>query len=288
MKIGLIAGRGALPKHVIIGAQKAKIDIDIAGISGFAETDSFEDIGALAPPEFFGLAEFGKITKFFKSRDCSHICFAGYVDRPNFLSLKPDLKGLRRLPGAIKAAQDGDNALLSYVLKIFEDEGFEIISPQDICAHLLLREGHLGKVKMTKAHLEDAQKACRTAQEIGKMDIGQAAIVCRGVVLAVEAQEGTDKMLSRITELPENLRGLDENSPSARAGVLAKMVKPGQERRVDLPVIGLETVKRAAQAGLAGIVAEGERALGLNETELVELADEAGLFIAGLPASKIS
>ncbi len=288
MKIGLIAGRGALPRHVIMGAQTAKIDIDVAAITGFAKEVDFETLTGLQSPEFFGLGEFGKITKYLKSKNCTHVCFAGYIDRPNFLSLKPDMKGLRRLPGAIRAAQDGDNALLSYVLKIFEGEGFEIISPQEICAHLLLREGHLGNVKMTKTHLDDAKKACRIAQEIGKMDIGQAAIVCRGVVLAVEAQEGTDKMLERIADLPENLRGLDSADPTERAGVMAKMVKPNQEKRVDLPVIGVETVRRAAAAGLAGIVAESGGALVLNETELVSLANEAGLFIAGLPASKTS
>jgi len=103
-------------------------------------------------------------------------------------------------------------------------------------------------------------------------------VVCEGLVLAVEAQEGTDAMLRRVSELPSALRG----SPEALRGVLAKAPKPIQETRVDLPTIGLATIQRAARAGLAGVVGEAGRLLVLDRSALIELADDLGLFVLGV------
>ncbi len=166
------------------------------------------------------------------------------------------------------------------MMGLFEDEGFQIISPQEICAELLLGAGVLGAVEFQSRHRDDALKACKIAREIGRLDIGQAAIVARGVTLAVEAQEGTDMMLERAGQLDQHLRG----SPDNRSGVLAKLVKPHQDTRVDLPVIGPETVRRAAQVGLAGIVAQAGQAFILERETVIKLADEAGIFIAGIPS----
>jgi DUF1009 family protein len=111
------------------------------------------------------------------------------------------------------------------------------------------------------------------------LDIGQGAVVVRGLVLAVEAQEGTDAMLARCAELPAALRG----TPEAPAGVLAKTPKPIQERRVDLPTIGVATVMAAAQAGLAGIVGETGGLLVVDRGAVIQRADDLGLFIIGVP-----
>lgn len=276
MKIGLIAGEGDLPRHVISGAQILGHDVFVAAIKGYSDPTDF-DVSSTA----FGLGEFGKIITAFREFGATHVCFAGYIKRPNFLKLRTDMKGLRRLPGAIKAAQKGDAALLDYVISVFEAEGFKIIAPQTLCESLLLPEGHLGTRHLKAAHKADMLKACETASAIGALDIGQGAVVCRGLVLAVEAQEGTDAMLTRVAALPANIRG----SAKLRAGILAKMVKPGQEDRVDLPTIGVETIRLAAVAGLAGIVAEAGRAFVIDKPAVIALADAEGLFIAGLPAS---
>jgi len=177
------------------------------------------------------------------------------------------------------AARKGDDALLSYVVETFEKEGFSIVSPQELCASILMPPGNVGNHKMTNEDKDDAQKAMKIALEIGRLDIGQSAIVCKGLVLAVEAQEGTDAMLNRVAELPMTVRG----DTSGRAGVLAKMVKPGQETRVDLPTIGPETIRLADAAGLAGIITEAGKAFILNKAETTEMANQAGIFIVGLP-----
>ena len=276
MKLGLIAGGGELPKHVLQAATEDGLETTIIGLRGHAKAEDYKG------QYFFKVAEFGKIVKCLKKSGCTHLCFVGTVERPNFKSLKPDLKGMLHMPGAMKAAKEGDDALLRYLLSLFEKEGFEIVAPQTLCQSLLLPEGILGTVKILDAQSEDTRKACEVASQIGALDIGQAAVVCRGVVLAVEAQEGTDAMLGRILSLPKTIRGTLDN----RSGVLAKMVKPGQDIRVDLPTIGPLTVENASKAGLAGIVGEGGRAFIIEREKTIQMANEAGLFIAGLPPSR--
>lgn len=278
MKVGLIAGSGDLPGSVVAATLQAEHEIFIAFLDGFsAPQDCQLEHGV------FGLAEFGKMVSSFHKAGCTHVCFAGNVQRPDFRKLKPDLKGLRHLPGAVKAAAQGDDSLLAYLLAIFEAEGFGIVSPQALCSHLLIPAGNLGRAVLTESHKKDAEKACITASAIGALDIGQAAIVCRGLILAVEAQEGTDEMLKRTARLPSDIRG-NSSSPE---GVLAKMVKPGQEERIDLPTIGPETIRLAAEAGLAGIVAESGRAFVLERETVIAMADEAGFFIHGILPEKL-
>ncbi|NNE58107.1 MAG: UDP-2,3-diacylglucosamine diphosphatase LpxI [Hellea sp.] len=274
MKIGLLAGGGDLPRAVLDGANRAGHEIFLGKLTD----ENFESDTSLGQKQF-SLGEFGKISKVFKKVGVTHICLAGYVDRPDFSDLKPDFKTLTKLPGALLAAKKGDDALLRYVIEAFEQEGFKILSPQELSASLLMPAGHLGAHRIEDGDRADAEKAMKTAREIGAMDIGQAAVVCRGVVLAVEAQEGTDAMLQRVATLPENLRG----NGSKRVGVLAKMVKPDQDKRVDLPTIGPRTVELAAEAGLAGIIVEAEGALVLGREELIERANEANIFVVGLP-----
>jgi len=274
MRLGLLAGGANLPKYVALAARDAGIPLTIAALQPFADATDYKNAKSLH------IGQLGKAFKIFKAANCTHICMAGIVNRPDFSQIKPDLKAMTKLPSIIRAASQGDNALLVHMMSLFEAEGFKIISPQDICAELVLREGVIGAAGFQPQHRDDALKACEIAREIGRLDIGQAAIVARGVTLAVEAQEGTDAMLARVMDLPEALRGRGD----ARSGVLAKLVKPSQDMRVDLPVIGPETVKRAAVAGLAGIVAEAGRAFILGREEVIALANEAGVFIAGIPA----
>ncbi len=273
MRIGVIAGGGDLPKHVVAASTQEAHELTIIALDGFADVNHYDGAHELR------LAEFGKMVRTLKKDKCTHVCFAGIVNRPDFMTLKPDFKGMLHMAGAIKAAKNGDDALMRYLLSLFEKEGFEILAPQDLCQSLLLPEGVLGAVKISKVHSEDTRKACETALKIGALDIGQGVVVAKGVVLAVEAQEGTDLMLERIKYLPQNIRGSSNN----RVGILAKMLKPGQETRVDLPTIGPMTVKNAAEAGLAGIVAEGGRAFVIDREEVIKLADDFGIFVAGLP-----
>lgn len=270
--LGLIAGLGELPVHVAEAATERGQGVYVLRLKGFVEPalDTY-------PGEIAGIAELGKAFKAFKAAGCKQVCFAGIVKRPDFKALKPDLKGVSLLPKAIAAARQGDDALLRFMVDVFETEGFEVIGADEAAQMLTLEAGLLAGPAPTDAQKEDLHKAALIAGEMGRLDIGQGAIVARGLVLCVEAQEGTDEMLARCRELPREIRG----SQTERAGVLVKRPKPGQERRIDLPTIGLATVENAAAAGLAGIGFEADGALVLNAAEVRARADALGLFLYG-------
>jgi DUF1009 family protein len=160
----------------------------------------------------------------------------------------------------------------------FEKEGFAVEGANEVMDDLSLGSGPLGRVAPSDEEMADVHRALDVARAIGRLDVGQGAVVCRGLVLAVEAQEGTDAMLARVADLPVALRG----QPGASAGVLAKAPKPIQETRIDLPTIGPTTIHAVARAGLAGIVGEAGGLLVLDREAVIELADELGVFILGV------
>jgi len=272
-KLGLIAGGGGLPLEIAEHCRRMGRPLFVIRLKGFAEPALAAYDGAEV-----GLAELGRCVKALKRAACQAICLAGRVSRPDFAQLAPDLRGLAALPGAIAAGRKGDDALLRFLVGEFEKEGFAVEGAEGVMGELGLPAGPLGGRTPTPEQLADARQALEAARAIGRLDIGQAAVVCDGLVLAAEAQEGTDAMLARVAGLPAHLRGRE----GALRGVLAKAPKPIQETRVDLPTIGLATVRGAAAAGLAGIVGEAGRLLVLDRAEAVALADQLGLFILGV------
>jgi DUF1009 family protein len=276
-KLGLIAGGGGLPVEIAEHCERSGRPLFVVRLKGFAG----EALAPYAGAEV-GIAELGKCIKVLKRAGCQAICLAGNVARPDFTSLVPDLRGLALLPRVIASAKGGDDALLRLLVAEFEKEGFAVEGAHDVMEDLSLPAGPLGRHAPGEDALADALKALTVARAIGRLDVGQAAVVARGLVLAVEAQEGTDAMLGRVAELPGHLKG----KPGAGAGVLAKAPKPIQETRVDLPTIGLATVQGVARAGLAGIVGEAGRLLVLDREETIALADELGVFILGVEAPK--
>ena len=272
-KLGLIAGGGTLPVEIAEHCRRSGRPLFVIRLKGFAGPELAPYAGAEV-----GIAELGKCFKALKRAGCQAVCLAGNVTRPDFASLIPDLRGLAVLPAAIAAARKGDDALLRLLLGEFEKEGFSVEGAHEVMDDLGLPPGPLGRITPSDENLADVARALEVARAIGAMDIGQGAAVCRGLVLAVEAAEGTDAMLARVAELPEALRG----RPGACAGVLAKAPKPMQETRVDLPTIGPATVRGVARAGLAGIVGEVGGLIVLERETVIELADELGLFILGV------
>jgi len=272
-RLGLIAGGGGLPLEIAEHCRRVGRPVFVIRLRGFAEPALAGFDGADV-----GLAELGKCIKALKRAACEAVCLAGRVTRPDFTQLAPDLRGLAALPAVIAAARQGDDALLRFLLGEFEKEGFAVEGAETVIRELSLTAGPLGQHAPSPEQLADAEQALEVARAIGRLDIGQGAVVCDGLVLAVEAQEGTDGMLARVAGLPSELRG----APQDRRGVLAKIPKPIQDTRVDLPTIGLTTIRAAATAGLAGIVGEAGRLLVLDRAEVVALADQLGLFILGV------
>ena len=272
--LGIIAGLGDLPVQVAKAATERGQGVYVLRMKGFEEPRLANYPGIVA-----GVAEIGKTFKALKQAGCEQVCFAGIVKRPDFQALKPDLKGISLLPKAVSAAREGDDALLSFLIKTFESEGFNVIGADEAAGSLTGEEGNLAGSIPTSEQLEDLKKAAKVASEMGRLDIGQGAIVAGGLVLCVEAQEGTDEMLRRCADLPVQIRG----SEADRKGVLVKRPKPQQERRIDLPTIGMMTVDLAAEAGLAGIGFEADGALIINSEQVKARAEALGLFLYGFP-----
>lgn len=263
--LGLIAGAGRLPVAVAEACRERGRDVFVVRLKGVAG-EGFETF----PGEDIGLMELGRCVKALNRAGCEEVCLAGKVEKPDFAALKPDLKALKYLPGVMAAAREGDDALLRAVLAIFEKEGFRIESVQDAAPELTLDLGPLGAVTPRPGEQADIAVAAEAAWKLGLTDAGQAAVARGGEVVALEDESGTDAML----------RGLAP--ASGRAGVLAKIPKPIQDLRIDLPTIGVETVERAAAAGLAGIVGEQGRLLVVDKAAVRAAADRLGLFVVGL------
>ena len=162
--------------------------------------------------------------------------------------------------------------MLSAVVKELEREGFRVIGADQLLGEAALPEGPLGQVRPDADAEADIAKGLRLARAIGALDIGQAVVVQQGLVLGVEAIEGTDDLLRRCASLRR----------SGPGGVLVKVEKPGQEQRADRPVIGPQTVVLAAESGLCGIAAEAGATLVIDRAEVIRLADAAGLFVIGI------
>ncbi len=272
-KLCLIAGGGSLPVSLARHCQATGRALFVIRLKGFSEPEL-----AGLPGADIGLAELGKAIRAMREASCECVCLAGTVARPDFAQLKPDLRGLVALPGVMTAARKGDDGLLSFLVREFEREGFVVEGAEEVAANLTLSAGAIGNHQPRPEHLADIALAMSAAKAVGALDAGQGAVCCDGLILALEAQEGTDAMLGRVAELPKDIRG----DSVKRRGVLAKVCKPGQETRVDLPTIGPRTVRGASDAGLAGIVGEASRMLVLERDEVIALADSLGLFIAGV------
>ncbi|MEM8636475.1 MAG: UDP-2,3-diacylglucosamine diphosphatase LpxI, partial [Pseudomonadota bacterium] len=215
-----------------------------------------------------------------RAQGCVDLSFAGKVERPDFSSLGLDDLAMTHMPRLLPAASRGDDALMRAVGDIFEAEGFNIVGLSDVAGDLICREAIVAGGEHAALLSNDMVKAFDVAGLIGEHDIGQGCVVCDGLVLAVEAQEGTNAMLNRVKFLSEDVRG----TPDRRRGVLVKRAKPGQDLRMDLPVVGLETFEHAAAAGLAGIGLEAHTSILVDKDELIQRANELEMAIVGLGA----
>jgi UDP-2,3-diacylglucosamine hydrolase len=272
--LGIIAGAGELPLAIARTLHEDGRPVFVLALDGIADARAFREF----PHASASLGDVGTAVRLLKQAGCSEVTLAGKVARPDFSKLKLDGLGAQYIARILAAALKGDDALLRAVVAIFEKQGFRVSGTSDITRGMLARAGALGRFEPDADALADIRRAFDVVSALGALDIGQAAVVAGGLVLAVEAAEGTDAMLTRVAGLPAALRG----SMTARYGVLVKAVKPRQERRVDLPVIGARTIELASAAGLAGVALQAEAVLILNRPRVIELADSAGLFVYGM------
>ena len=273
--LGVIAGGGELPRAIAESARATGRKVFVLALRGSSD-NWVSDFSH----EWVALGETGKAFAALRSGDVGDVLLVGKVERPKFSEIKLDAKSVMLAPRVMAAALKGDDALLRSLVDLFEREGFRVVGAAEAAPNLIADVGALGRLVPTKDQEGDIALAFDVVRALGELDVGQAAVVCGGLTLAVEAAEGTDAMIARVEKLPEHIRG----TPTRRRGVLAKAPKPVQDRKTDLPVIGVQTIRNVAAVGLAGVAVEAGGALIVDKRAVGAEADRLGLFVVGVAA----
>ncbi|MBN2751236.1 MAG: lipid-A-disaccharide synthase [Rhodospirillaceae bacterium] len=267
-KIAILAGGGELPRLLISACLGRGREVFVLAIEGHADPETV--VGH--PHAWVRIGALGEAFRLLKDAEVGDVVFAGSIRRPSLSTLRPDARGAAFL-ARIGSKALGDDGLLRAIAAEFQTEGLHLVGAHEVLADILAQEGAYGHVRPTKEEETDIARAFDVAKGLGALDVGQGAVAQQGLILAVEGVEGTDAMLMRCADLRREGRG----------GVLVKVCKPGQDRRLDLPTIGISTVETAAAAGLRGIAIEAGAALVLDADAVGRRADELGLFVVGLP-----
>lgn len=267
-KLGILAGGGVLPRLLIAACRQQQRPVFVLAFEGFTETETTQNI----EHAWIRLGAAGKGIRHLREAGVEELVLAGPIRRPSLAALRPDATGLKLFARAGGKAMGDDGLLRGVIRMLEEDEGFRVVGVDDVLGGITAPAGALGQHLPDAAAERDIERGVEVVHALGATDVGQAAVVQDGIVLGVEAVEGTDALLQRCAELRREGPG----------GVLVKLCKPGQEKRADLPTIGVDTVARARAAGLRGIAVEAGVTLVLARDEAVDAADAAGLFIVGL------
>lgn len=256
--LALVAGQGRLSAHVAAAAAAPVLVTNVAGYQPDDLTSEFE----------FRLEQIASFFSALHDRGVSEVCFAGAVRRPGFDPALVEDASLPFVERIVSAAQKGDDGALRTLLLLFEEAGFLVRAAQDIAPNLLPEVGKQTDISPTRDDDEEAIRAVAVLGALGPLDVGQSCVVHMGQILALEASFGTDWMLQTLAMRPDG-----------RGGLLYKAPKVGQDRRIDFPAIGPDTVDAAAAAGLSGIAIEAGGVMLLDRDEAIRRADAAGMFI---------
>lgn len=266
-KLGIVAGGGELPGLVAAACRAEGRDFHFLALSGHADPSVIGD----APADWIRLGEAGTGFEKLRKAGVAEVVMIGPVRRPTISELAPDFRTARFFARVgLKAL--GDDGLLRAVVAELESEGFKVVGVDEVLADCLAVAGCYGRYSPDPQAEADIARGIEVVRGLGALDIGQAVVVQQGIVLGVEAIEGTDRLLSRCGDLARQGPG----------GVLVKLRKPGQDRRIDLPTIGATTLANAAAAGLRGIAVEAGGALILGRDRVAGDSDRLGLFVVGI------
>ena len=265
--VAIIAGQGLLPKIIYEGCIKKGIKSVVIGLKDEFNENLFSNIKyKLFPPH-----KISSIVEYLKTIDVYNIVIVGRVRRKHLSKLILDKMGLQMLREIVR---DGfnDNNIYAVITKTIEKEGFKIIPPELIAGDILAKKGIMNSVKITEELEKDIDEGVNILRGVIRYDIGQALIINNGLILGVEAIEGTNNLLKRCAKYKENTEG----------GILIKLHKPHQDQRLDLPCIGPDTIKIIARHGYKGIVVEAKKSIIIDSVQSIKLANDHGIFIYGV------
>lgn len=265
--VGILAGGGALPKYLIESCKKKGVEVFVIGFKGQTNPETLAGIDHM----WTGLGSAGLILKTLKQKNIQDLVMIGSIKRPSISELNPDFKALEIL-ARIGFKALGDDGLLSAIKQELEKEGFTLHGVQDFSENLITTQGTLGNIDPDEKDWESIRLGVQVSQTLGKLDIGQAVIIQEGTILGLEAIEGTDELIKRC--IPLKKQG---NGP-----ILVKTCKPQQDRKLDLPTIGPQTIQNAYNAGLRGIAMHSGASIILDPQKVAELADAYRIFVVGV------
>jgi len=265
--LGVIAGGGSLPAQLLSACDKKGIEPFIVAFDGQTDLTILKDRRYLLTR--MGAA--GLIINTLKSQNIRDLVFIGSIRRPSLKEMRPDLRTLKFYT-RLAAHVLGDDGLLKAMKKELERDGFRLHGVQYFADDLVASAGPVGLHHPKEADQKDIQRGLTVNQSLGRLDIGQGVVVQEGIVLGIEAAEGTDELIRRCGLLKR----------AGRGPILIKTSKPGQDQDLDLPTIGPDTVINAAENGFAGIVIEAGRTLLSEPDRIAALANKAGIFVIGI------
>jgi UDP-2,3-diacylglucosamine hydrolase len=276
--LAIICGGGALPFAVADAVMRRGRSVVLFPVRGWVDPKAV----ARYPHHFIDLGRYARFHRQATAAGCRDLVMIGTVLRPALRDIRFDWQALRELPTIIRMFRGGDNHLLSMLARVFEKRGFRFVAAHEVAPEILMPQGALGRREPSARDRADIARGVALLAAIGPFDVGQAVVVADNYVLALEAAEGTDRMLARVAEL----RSEGRVRSAVGTGVLVKTPKPAQDRRFDLPAIGPATVAGVARAGLAGIAVTADATIVAEPAEVGAAADRAGIFVTGVASDE--
>ena len=261
--IGLIFGNTDFPKEILKTVKKRKIKyliIDLSKSKKFKQDRKSYSVS---------IGQFGKIINILKENNCKKVLFAGKVNKPNISKLKLDFKGIYYIPRIVKASKLGDAAILKEIIKILAQNKIKTENSLIFNPELSLKKGNYSKIKPDKQDQSDIIKAIKTLNNLRQYNFSQGVVVRNKKIVSIEGKGGTKKMLEK-----------SRSKILRNHGVLVKFPKKKQDLRVDLPTIGLKTLKQSKTAGLKGIVVKNKQHVFLNINKCIKFANKNNMFIS--------
>ncbi len=268
--LAIIAGHGDLPRLLAEECQASGRKYAVV------EFENIPLVWALTHPVIPTIFEkTGQLISQMQDAGCQEIAIVGAMNREGIDPAKLDNKGRELAIILSQTMKAGDDETLSSIIGFFEANGFHVRAAHEILPSLIPQAGVLTNVNPTDDDLFDAARAAEIVTGLGRLDVGQGAVVGQGLCLGLESIQGTDTML----EFVKNNREGYAPNPTGGRGVLFKAPKPAQDLRVDLPTIGPDTIRNAHDAGLSGVAIDAGGVMVLRRSETVSLANDLGLFL---------
>ena len=267
--LGLIVGESSLPKFLINKLLKKNVEFTILDLTKSNIYKKYKNSYSLK------ITELGKAIKILKKNNCNNIIFIGKVKRPEISLLKFDRKALFYLPRLFSAFKKGDGNILKEIIKIFNENKIKVLNSMKFTPELIFKDSNINKIKINSSDKISIIKGVNIIKSLSKFDIGQSVVINNGYVLAIEGPEGTDETIKRSLLLLKKYKLKNKS-------ILVKFPKAKQDLRVDLPTIGLDTIKNCIKANIKGIAVKRSQNIILDKDKIINLTLKNNFFIISL------